>query len=556
MRSLLTFVTLYGFNFVFWGVVGLLRLIAESARSRGKAVFPTWKPMLVGALSLLGVWFSLVAVVPGIVSWEQPLPLLPRLSFWPPGLPLAELWIGPLALFGIAGAYITVKAAKPQVRGGSALLFGVVYWCGFLCMWSLAREQHGVVTAQSQWLLVLLFATPVAAAWFGARVPHTKNNVDRGTEPVRLEDVAVVIAAHNEQESIPLCLDALLGIVPAENIFVGSDGSTDATVAAARTRKCNVLDIQPNAGKARALKRVIDHFEICRRYKVTLIMDADSEVDKNYLRRALPLFSDPAVAAVAGHANPKWFHHVLPRWAMFFIAYRIRLYKLTQALLRYGQTWKHSNVSFIVPGFASMYRCSALEKINITAPGLIIEDFNMTFELHHKRLGKIAYSPAIRCVCEDPHSLRDYAKQVKRWYLGFWQTVRQHGFWPSFFWLALATFIFEMLLQSLVFLLVPVIVVWFLLISSDPVSLWLPLLGATSIGLPDVLIGVFVADYLLTVLIAALERKPLLLFYGFGFVFLRVLDAFLFVFTLPLGFLVKSDGTWASPSRVGQTVAQ
>jgi cellulose synthase/poly-beta-1,6-N-acetylglucosamine synthase-like glycosyltransferase len=367
---------------------------------------------------------------------------------------------------------------------------------------------------------------------------------------ITLDDVAVLIPAHNEEKTIKDCLEALSKVVPKENIYLGSDGSSDNTVGVVRELDYKIADIQPNGGKARTLKYLIDHFSICESYKAILIMDADSEIDKHYLKMALPLFDDPSIVAIAGHANPKWERHWSPRWSMFFIAYRVRLYKLTQALLRYGQTWKHSNVSFIVPGFASMYRCSVLPKIEITAPGLIIEDFNMTFELHHQKLGKIAYTPRVRCVCQDPHNLKDYYEQVRRWYLGFWQTIRLHGLWPSFFWLSLGMFIIEMLLQSIIFLIVPLTLVWFLLMPDETLSLWLPHMGLTEISLLDVVIGVFVADYLITIIVSIAEKKPIMMIYGFGFVFLRWIDALLFLMTLPLSFRVKSDGRWVSPSRL------
>jgi cellulose synthase/poly-beta-1,6-N-acetylglucosamine synthase-like glycosyltransferase len=380
---------------------------------------------------------------------------------------------------------------------------------------------------------------------------------------LKLDEVAVLVAAHNEEKTIHICLDAATRMVDASNIFVASDGSTDATVRVARERGCNVLDIHPNGGKARALKSAIDHFAICERYAAALILDADAQIDEHYLERALPLFDDPAVAAVAGHAEAKWYPHWRPRWSMFFAAYRIRLYRILQALLRYGQTWKYSNVSFIVPGFASMYRCSALAHIDITAPGLIIEDFNMTFELHHKRLGRIAYTPEARCTSQEAYNFAEYAKQVKRWYLGFWQTIRRHGFWPSLFWLSLGVYAVEMLLQSLVFLSLPFVLTWLLLLESglgsglgsilgsgQVVTIWLPHLGAVGLTLIDIIIGVFLADYVLTLLVSTLERKPLLLVYGLGFLVLRWIDAFLFLYTLPLAFVEESDGRWKSPTRI------
>jgi biofilm PGA synthesis N-glycosyltransferase PgaC len=363
-------------------------------------------------------------------------------------------------------------------------------------------------------------------------------------------DVAVIIAAHNEERTLGPCLDAASRCVAASQIFVGSDGSTDRTVGIAMERGCNVIDIQPNGGKARALKTVIEHFCIRDRYAAVLILDADAQPAPDYLARALPLLDDPEVVAVAGHALPNWHPHWYPRLAMFFAAYRMRLYRVTQALLRYGQTWKYSNVSFIVPGFASMYRCSVLPHIYIDAPGLIIEDFNMTFELHHKRLGKIAYSPRVRCTSHEPLGFRDYVKQVRRWYLGFWQTIRQHGFWPSFFWLSLAAFVVEMLLQSLAFLTVPFLLAGFVLDPGEPMTIWLPQLGVANLTAADLVFGVFLTDYSITLLTAAVERKPILMLYGLGFALLRWIDSFLFLYTLPLAFAETSDGRWESPKRV------
>lgn len=491
MRSLHALIALYGVSLIFWGCVGVCRLIHEKARAMGH-----------GTASMT------FAMGPARLSSAFVL----------------ALYLTPLlGLAALALLFLSGQNPAPLVMLGLALS-----WCG-LCL---------------------------LLAWWRARPGAPAEHAHSGSAPrrIRVDEVAILVAAHNEEKTIHICLDAATRIIAAKNIFVASDGSTDDTVRVARERGCNVLDIHPNGGKARALKSIIDHFAICERYAAVLILDADARLDEHYLERALPLFDDPAVAAVAGHADPKWYPHWRPRWSMLFNAYRIRLYRIIQALLRYGQTWKYSNVSFVVPGFASMYRCSALARIDIAAPGLIIEDFNMTFELHHKRLGRIAYTPEVRCTSQESYSFAEYVKQVRRWYLGFWQTIRRHGFWPGLFWLSLGTYVVEMLLQSLVFLTVPFVLAWFLLESisgsGQAITIWLPHLGAVDLTLIDVAIGVFIADYVLTVVIAALERKPILLVYGLGFHVLRWIDAFLFLYTLPLAFVEESDGRWKSPTRI------
>lgn len=365
-------------------------------------------------------------------------------------------------------------------------------------------------------------------------------------------DVAVVIPAHNEEVALPKCLAALTVIVPASQIYVASDGSKDRTVEIAREAGCNVFDIQPNGGKAKALAGVIEEFELCDRYKAVLIQDADSEIDPHYLDNALPLFDDPRNVVVAGHVLSRWRNQFWPSLDMVYAAYRTRLYCLLQAAFQYGQTWRGMNAAYIAPGFASMYRTSVLKHIDITAPGLVIEDFNMTFEVQHKRLGRVVYTPRARCSSEDPLTLKDYRKQVQRWYLGFWQTVRRHGIWPSFFWLSLGVLLVELLTVSAFALTLPVMLV--LYFAADiPVPAFSLFAMKVEIMSPVPLVILFlVIDYALTIAVSLIARRPSMLVYGLLFPFIRLLDAALFWRALVNSFVAKSDGRWVSPQRFGQ----
>lgn len=363
------------------------------------------------------------------------------------------------------------------------------------------------------------------------------------------DDVAVVIAAHNEEVALPKCLDALTRILPPAQIYLASDGSRDRTVEIARLAGCNVIDIQPNAGKAKAIDRALREFNLCDRYEAVLIQDADSEIDPDYLLHALPLFNDPRVAVVAGHVLSRWRDQFWPSVDMVYAAYRTRLYRLLQLAFQYGQTWKWTNVTYIAPGFASMYRTSALSRIDITAPGVIIEDFNMTFEVQRKKLGRITYSPKARCSSEDPFKLKDYRKQVLRWYLGFWQTVRRHGIWPSLFWLSLGGLLIELLLIAMFSLCLPLLVLAFFLTGTEAAALSLADLSVRPVS-PLYLAMLFLAvDYALTVIVAAIERRPSLLIYGLAFPLIRLLDAVLFLRALAQSFFIQSDGRWVSPER-------
>jgi cellulose synthase/poly-beta-1,6-N-acetylglucosamine synthase-like glycosyltransferase len=443
-----------------------------------------------------------------------------------------------IGLLRFGSEKIKLKKIKSRFSASKTELHSARRWLGeFFALLGWAKIYRALVKKIKKQTIKINFYQP-------RNLPTLEN------APINEEEVAAVIPAHNEELTIAKTINSLKAIMPTERIYVASDGSTDRTVAIVRRLGAQAVDIQPSRGKAGAITYILKHFNLLDKYKAILIVDADSEVDKNYFKYALPFFRDPKTAAVAVHAQSKWQPHTWPRWSMFFAAYRVRLYRVIQTALRYGQTWKYTNVNFIIPGFSSIYRTSVLKRIEIDAPGLIIEDYNMTFEVRHKKLGLVAYSPRACSQSQDPVKLKDYIKQIKRWNLGFWQTVRRHGLWPSFFWAANGFFLAEIFLYGALMLALPLMIFAFYL-SGGPLALpfTLPILHISRLTLLDLLVGIFLIDYFITVLVAIYEKKPLLLYYGFGFILLRYIDAFMFFYTLPLAFTTKSDGRWTSPKR-------
>jgi cellulose synthase/poly-beta-1,6-N-acetylglucosamine synthase-like glycosyltransferase len=370
------------------------------------------------------------------------------------------------------------------------------------------------------------------------------------------DDVAVLIPAYNEELVIGNSIGSAARIVPLGNIYVVSDASTDATAAIAREAGANVLELSRNKGKAGALEAAIEHFRLTTQYGAVLFLDADSELDEEYLAGALQFFENPAIAAVAGYATIMWRPGQLSVIGQIIAAYRDRLYTLQQRLLKFGQTWLRTNVTYIAPGFASAYRSRALRIIEMNPPGLIIEDFNMTFQLHRKRVGKIGFSPSVRAAAQDPATLGDYVRQVRRWCLGFWQTIRFNGIWPSRFWLALGLVIVESLVASVAFLAAILIALGLALpaLTGDAVLGWQPYaaLYATVAGyttLPMLALALLGPDYVLTAVMAAARRRPRYLLLGLAFPVLRIIDAALSLWTLPLAWITRSSGSWRTPAR-------
>lgn len=122
----------------------------------------------------------------------------------------------------------------------------------------------------------------------------------RGGAQVPLS-VSVVIAAHNEQRHIEHKLRSVLNQdyeAAALQIIVASDGSSDRTVACARSvddPRVEVLDL-PRLGKAAALNRAVT---LCQG-EVLVFTDADNQWADDTLRHLLTPLATPGVGGSAG----------------------------------------------------------------------------------------------------------------------------------------------------------------------------------------------------------------------------------------------------------------
>jgi biofilm PGA synthesis N-glycosyltransferase PgaC len=413
---------------------------------------------------------------------------MPPLPWWF----LAVFVVGAnFAVWGAVGVIRLTESRKGRMARRAVLALGVNFaiW-GMTCTIRLAKSRTLLLARRCMWQL----ARPLARAIARSRQAGAKNagpTLQRIS--VSVSDVAVLIPAHNEAAVLGESLNAIMKLVPAANIHVVSDGSTDDTPAIARRAGAHVHETERNVGKAGALREAIERFELIESYPVVLLLDADTRVQPDYFTAALPLFDTPGVVAVAGCVQTARDRH-LDFIGNILVGHRERIYTIGQRLLKFGQTYLRTNATHIVPGFASMYRTEVLPYIDLNPPGLVIEDFNMTFEVYQKSLGKVAFSLSAVAVTQDPDKFHDYVKQTRRWAVGLWQTVRRHP----------------------------------------------PRANLFTVLLPD---------YAMTCLVAVLDRRPRLLFFGLFFPILRVVDAAIALSAVPAGWFVRSSGVWQSPTR-------
>jgi cellulose synthase/poly-beta-1,6-N-acetylglucosamine synthase-like glycosyltransferase len=290
------------------------------------------------------------------------------------------------------------------------------------------------------------------------------------------------------------------------------------------------------------------------RYDVVMLLDADTVLTDDYLDSGLPLFDDPEIVAVAGRASTIFTPPPETLIGRILVTYRQRVYIAVQYLLKYGQASRLVNVVSIVPGFASMYRTRVVGSIDIDAPGLSIEDYNMTFEIHAKSLGRIAFNPrAAIARTQDPDTLHEYSKQVRRWSLGFWQTLLRHGWHARVFFFVTWLSVVELVIACV------------MLVVTPPVALLSELSGffvgvgwdATgdlrifSTMLPGwvLALGILIPDIALSIMTAILTKNARFLGYAPVFPLLRILDAVLCLVALRRALSGSSSGVWQSPQR-------
>jgi poly-beta-1,6-N-acetyl-D-glucosamine synthase len=413
------------------------------------------------------------------------------------------------------------------------------------------------------WLVVLVLTVGVSLLFWSAvgLLRFLDENVGRGPregergEVPGAAHVAALIAAHNEELVIEKSLSSVTALLPPSQVFVVSDGSSDATAEKARAAGVHVLELSSNRGKGGALAAAVEHFGLCRHYQIVLLLDADTLLSPDYLDTGLPLFADPEVAAVAGRPQTIWQPRKMSRTAQFIAAYRAMVFLRAMEFTRYGQAWRHANAVVVVPGFASMYRASALAQIEINAPGLVVEDLNMTFEVHHKRLGRIAFHPAAAVgYTQDPYTMGDYVRQVSRWSLVLWQTVRRHGFLHrGLFWAGLTVYIAEVITSSIVAILFPFGLALHAAaeLSGDRFAVPAGVLGELFhvVSIQNFLIAVLLPQYVFTMLVSALHRRPRYLLFGLGFPVMWIIDSVVHLATLPRAWTDRSTGAWTSPAR-------
>ena len=228
--------------------------------------------------------------------------------------------------------------------------------------------------------------------------------------------LCALIPAKDERLGIGRTLSSILaaGLDPAD-VYVVDDGSSDGSGDISHSFGVNVLCNEKNIGKASSIARGTEHFGLLEHYDIIALMDADTEVCKEYYTAVKESFNDPSVVAVCGRPQSVPYN--------WLTAYRCYSYYMTHSVYRSGQT--ALGVITVAPGCSTSFRTDTFKQLD-WCKDTIVEDMDCTIQMHKRNMGKIIYQEKAMVYTQDPKSLRDYIKQTNRWYTGAWQVGKKH----------------------------------------------------------------------------------------------------------------------------------
>jgi cellulose synthase/poly-beta-1,6-N-acetylglucosamine synthase-like glycosyltransferase len=172
-----------------------------------------------------------------------------------------------------------------------------------------------------------------------------------------------------------------------------------------------------NSGKAAAQRMAIDQFKLNYKYDYVIMLDCDSIVSED--------FKDVLYMNACKYPETDLFVGQVKsaRGSSIISALRAVEYTFSHNIIKKGQD--NFGVIYVSPGCASMYSTRILKRLQFDSSTLA-EDMDLTLQVH-SLTGKIRYIHEAEVITQDPRTLKDYNKQIMRWYRGFWQIVDKYN---------------------------------------------------------------------------------------------------------------------------------
>jgi poly-beta-1,6-N-acetyl-D-glucosamine synthase len=230
---------------------------------------------------------------------------------------------------------------------------------------------------------------------------------------------AVLVASKNGESTIG---DTVRSAVGQCDVYVVSDGSTDATAQVSRDAGAEVLDLEVNVGKPTAIFKAVYELDLLERYTHLSILDDDTLIEPDFIEQCLLAFErNPENAIVVGKTEANWSDDV--KWNPW-VAARAYAYWRYQLTIRTGQDV--FGALNCISGSNSMYTVQLLRDVLVEKTPYIVDDTFWVLEAQRRELGRVKYVPEAVASVQDPTNQKEWYKQNLRWLWGTMQGVIGH----------------------------------------------------------------------------------------------------------------------------------
>ncbi|WP_205665192.1 glycosyltransferase [Caldimonas tepidiphila] len=245
-----------------------------------------------------------------------------------------------------------------------------------------------------------------------------------------LPGLTILVAAYNEQDSIASTVESIArqNYPGALQVVVINDGSTDATaarLAALDYPWLEVLNLERNGGKARALNLGLER----ARFRLTLTVDGDSCLYRNALRNLVGRYlSDPgSTKAVAGA--------VLVRNSRSKLLTRAQEWDYFHGIAAIKRVQSLYHGTLVAQGAFSLYETELLRRLG-GWPETVGEDIVLTWRILEQG-HRVGYAENACLFTNAPDTWRQFIRQRQRWSRGLIEAFKAH--WRLLFRLEMRT---------------------------------------------------------------------------------------------------------------------
>jgi len=231
-----------------------------------------------------------------------------------------------------------------------------------------------------------------------------------------LPPLSLIIPAYNEEGNIRKTLEKITKIdYPRKKleIIVVDDGSTDRTYRVAKEFKSNLVKVytKPNKGKANALNYGISK----SKGDFIAVMDADTYIDREALKKCMKYFDDKEVAAVTSFIICSKKHNFWEKMQEI----EMTMVAATRKMEEYA------NVIQCTPGPLSVYRKNILEKLGWFDEDILVEDIEIAWKILNSGY-KIKMATDAIVYSTFPNNFRRWWNQRVRWSIGGIQVLKKY----------------------------------------------------------------------------------------------------------------------------------